>query len=76
MKSISWMTFIFVVAFAMYLRSYESFSSANRDEISMLQGKSVAVERSLSSVDEKSVKEWKRLKNAIDPQPSSIHDFQ
>ncbi len=75
MRSISWMTFIFVVAFAVYFRTYESFSSANRDQITRLESQNASVERSLSSVEDKRVKKWKELQQALEPQPS-IHDFQ
>ncbi|HVJ64674.1 MAG TPA: hypothetical protein VM901_05415 [Bdellovibrionota bacterium] len=75
MRAISWMTFIFVVAFAMYFRSIESFSGANRDQITLLERHQAGIERSLSSTDEKNVKRWKELQEAIEPQPS-IQDFQ
>jgi hypothetical protein len=75
MRSISWMTFIFVVAFAVYFRTYESFSSANRDQITHLEIKNANIARSLSSVEDKRVEKWKELQRALEPQPS-IQDFQ
>jgi len=75
MRAISWMTFVFVVAFAVYFRSLETFSATNRDQITLLEKKSQGVERSLSSTDEKHIKDWKELQHAIEPQPS-IQDFQ
>lgn len=75
MRSISWMTFILVVAFAMYLRSIESFSSANRDQLSMIEQKHINIHRNLSSVEDKKIEDLKNLKNALEPQPS-IQDFQ
>jgi hypothetical protein len=71
MRSISWMTFIFVVAFAMYFRTYESFSSSNRDHISRLQNQNTGIERSLSSVEAHRVEKWKELQEALEPQPST-----
>jgi hypothetical protein len=75
MRSISWMTFIFVVAFAVYFRTYESFSSANRDQITRLESQNASVERSLSSVEDNRIEKWKELQQALEPQPS-IQDFQ
>lgn len=76
MKSISWMTFIFVVAFAIYLRSYESFSSAGRDQISQLEARRIGVERSLSSVEENNLNELKELGAALNPKGSAAPAIQ
>lgn len=67
MKSISWMTFILVVAFAMYLRSFETFSSSGRDQITVLEAKTHIIERSLSSVESRTITDLKELKDVLDP---------
>lgn len=76
MRSISWMTFIFVMAFALYLRSFESFSSANRDEVTVVEAHNKGISRSLSSVEDSTVKEWSQLSQALQPQPSLVQDRQ